>query len=127
MLRIHHLAIVVRDLPAAERFYSGLLGLPVTQRWQGPDGQARSVWVALADGGFLALEKAGEAGPLRSDKAPGLHCLAFNIPRREREPTREKLTAAGFPVEHETHFTLYVRDPDGNLIGFSHYPDGIYE
>ncbi|MFO0589203.1 MAG: VOC family protein [Polyangiaceae bacterium] len=127
MLKLHHLAVVVRDLNAAERFYSGLLGLPVTQRWEGPDGRPRSVWVALSDGGFLALEKASADSPTRSDQAPGLHCLALGIPRREREPYREKLTAAGFPIEHETRFTLYVRDPDGNLIGFSHYPDGIYE
>ena len=45
MLRVHHLAIVVRDLAVAESFYSGVLGLPVTQRWQGPDGLPRSVWV----------------------------------------------------------------------------------
>lgn len=126
MLRIHHLAIVVRDLDAAERFYSGLLGLPVKERWEGPDGQPRSVWVALSDGGFLALEKASAADPKRGDQAPGLHCLALGIPRRDRETYRDKLTSAGFPIEHETHFTLYVRDPDGNLIGFSHYPDGIY-
>lgn len=127
MLRMHHLAIVVRDLPRAERFYSGLLGLSVTQRWQGPDGEPRSVWVALSDGSFLALEKASATEPTRTDPAPGIHCLALGIPRREREVYREKLTTAGFPIEFETRFTLYVRDPDGNLIGFSHHPDGIFE
>jgi hypothetical protein len=127
MLRVHHLAIVVRDLDVAERFYSGVLGLPVTQRWQGPDGQPRSVWVKLGEDAFLALERAAAETPVRSDQAPGLHCVALAIPRREREDYRARLGAAGFPVEHETRFTLYVRDPDGNLIGFSHHPDGTFE
>ena len=127
MLRVHHLAIVVRDLAVAESFYSGVLGLPVTQRWQGPDGLPRSVWVQLEEDAFLALEKAAADSPVRTDKAPGMHCLAFAIPRREREDYRARLTAAGFPIEQETRFTLYVRDPDNNLIGFSHHPDGTFE
>ena len=27
------------------------------------------------------------------------------------------------PIERESPYTLYTRDPDGNLIGLSHYPD----
>ena len=96
MLRVHHLAIVVRDLDVAERFYSGVLGLPVTQRWQGPDGLPRSVWVKLGEDAFLALERASAETPVRTDQAPGLHCLAFAIPRSEREDYRARLGAAGF-------------------------------
>lgn len=125
MLRAHHLAVVVLDLDASERFYSGLLGLPVIQRWQTPDGHPRSVWVALEHGAFLAIERASASAPRRADEAPGLHCLAFAIDRTEREDYRSRLTAAGFPIERETAFTLYCRDPDGNLIAFSHYPDPI--
>lgn len=127
MLRVHHLAVVVRDLETSERFYCGVLELPVVQRWQGPDGQPRSVWVGLGDGAFLAIERASADSPKRTDQAPGLHCLAFAIQRREREDYRARLAAAGFPVEHETRFTIYARDPDGNLIGFSHHPDGIFD
>lgn len=127
MLRVHHLAVVVRDLEVSERFYCGVLGLPVVQRWQGPDGRPRSIWVSLGEGTFLAIELASADSPKRTDQAPGLHCLAFAIPRAEREDHRARLTAAGFPIEHETRFTLYTRDPDGTLIGFSHHPDGIFD
>jgi catechol 2,3-dioxygenase-like lactoylglutathione lyase family enzyme len=122
-LRVHHLAVVVRELDVAERFYSGVLGLSVVRRWQDVEGRARSVWVELAEGAFLAIERAAAAGPVRSDEAPGFHCIALAIAPQEREAYRARLSAAGFPVERETAYTLYVRDPDHNLVGFSHYPE----
>jgi glyoxylase I family protein len=120
-LVLHHLAVVVSDLPRAEAFYVGLLGLPIDRRWDDPDGAHRSTWVALSPG-FLAIERARAAAPVRADAAPGFHCLALQIPAEEREVWRARMTAAGHPVERETDFTLYVRDPDGNLIGLSHFP-----
>lgn len=126
-LRVHHLAVVVSDLAAAERFYSEVLGLPVVRRWQDEAGRARSVWVEMGQGAFLALERAARETPIRADESPGVHCVAFAIQRAEREVYRGRLAAAGFPVERETPYTLYVRDPDRNLVGFSHYPDAVPE
>jgi glyoxylase I family protein len=122
-LRVHHIAVVVRDLDAAERFYAGVLGLAVVKRWQDGEGRPRSLWVELGEGAFLAIERAGAEGPVRSDAAPGLHCLALGITKGEREAMRARLGEAGFPVERETGYTLYTRDPDGNLVGLSHHPD----
>jgi len=123
-LSIHHAAVVVADLDQAERFYADLLGLPVLRRWEDAEGRPRSVWLGLGGGAFLAVERAAEPlGHKRSELAPGLHCLALAIRPDEREGFRKRLESAGFPVVRETHFTLYVHDPDGNLIGFSHYPD----
>lgn len=121
-LALHHLAVVVRDLEAAERFYVGVLDLPVKRRWHDDAGQPRSVWVELAGGAFLAIERAGAAGPTRSDVAPGLHCVAFAIDVADRETCRARLAAAGHPVERETAYTLYTRDPDGALVALSHHP-----
>jgi glyoxylase I family protein len=123
MLALHHLAVVVADLAVAERFYGGVLGLPVVQRWNDEHGAPRSVWVGLDGGAFLAIERAAAPTPKRSDDAPGLHCVAFRIPRGERERQRHVLESAGFPVERESPYTLYVRDPDGNLVAFSHHPE----
>lgn len=126
-LSVHHLAVVVADLARAERFYVDVLGLPIDRRWDDDRGVHRSTWVALGGGAttFLALERAGAAGPTRSDEAPGFHCVALRIDRSSRETWRARLAERGHPIERESAFTLYVRDPDGNLVGLSHWPDPI--
>ncbi len=119
---IHHLAVRTSELGAAERFYVDVLGLPVIERFANADGSARSVWVALSEDAFLALEKTPE-GRRRRDDEPGWHCVALRIDRGDRERWRARLESAGHPIERESDYTLYVRDPDGALVGLSHYPD----
>jgi len=118
----HHVAIQVRDLAAAERFYSGALGLPILRRWFHEDGSPRSVWVKVGEG-FIALEAcAGEPdpGPFRDGRA-GIHLAALRIERGDRAAWEARFGAA---IVHRTKYTLYVRDPEGNRIGLSHYPAG---
>jgi catechol 2,3-dioxygenase-like lactoylglutathione lyase family enzyme len=124
-LAVHHLAVTVRDLDRAEAFYTSLLGLPVLRRWDDAAGAPRSVWLGLAGGAFLAVEKAAADAPLaaREPPPPGWHCVVLGIPRAEREAWCAKLAAAGVAVERETAYTLFVRDPEGNLLGLSHWPD----
>lgn len=117
-MRLHHLAVVVADLARSERFYGGFLGLPVVRRQEG-----RSIWLGLEGDAFLAVEQATAPGPVRADEAPGWHCVALSIAKADREAWRARAQAAGHPVERETAYTLYVRDPDGNLVALSHYPD----
>lgn len=119
----HHVAVCVRDLARAEAFYGGVLGLPVLRRWSDGGGRPRSVWLDAGGDTFLAIERAERTEPLRDDSAPGWHCVALRIGRGEREAWRERLSRAGHPVERETDFTLYVRDPEGALVGLSHWPD----
>jgi glyoxylase I family protein len=122
---LHHLALVTREVGRAEAFYGALLGLVFLRRQEDERG-LRSVWLSLAPGAdasqFLALERAEEAGPTRADEAPGLHCLALAITLDERTTLQVKLAAAGHPTVRETAYTFYVRDPDGVLVGLSHYP-----
>jgi len=123
-LPVHHLAVVVADLARAERFYSAVLGLPVLRRWEDAEGKPRSVWLSLGGGAFLAVERAETPhAARRADTAPGFHCLALGIRPEERESWRARLADEGFPVERESPYTLYTRDPDGNLVGLSHFPD----
>ena len=117
-MKVHHLAVVVGDLARAEAFYGGFLGLPVVRRQEG-----WSIWFGLEDGTFLAVEKAAEDSPRRHDQAPGWHCIAFAIAKADREGWRARTAAHGLAVERESAFTLYVRDPDGNLVALSHHPD----
>jgi catechol 2,3-dioxygenase-like lactoylglutathione lyase family enzyme len=122
-LAVHHLAVVTADLARAEAFYSGVLGLTVVRRWADDAGAPRAVWMTLAGDAFLALERASAAGPRRSDGAPGWHCVSLTIAKSEREAWRSRLAGHGVTVERESDYTLYLRDPDGNLIGLSHWPD----
>jgi catechol 2,3-dioxygenase-like lactoylglutathione lyase family enzyme len=123
----HHLAIQVRGLLVEERFYCDVLGLDVLRRWPARDGQPgeRSVWLDTGDGSFLALEVVEGAAEGGGDGAssPGLHLVALRIERAARPDWERRLAAAGVPVEARTAFTLYVRDPEGNRVGLSHWPD----
>jgi len=121
---VHHLAVKVVDLAAAEVFYVSVLGLPVLRRWPATDGQGqRSLWLDLGGGAFLALERATTPVPLPPEGAPGLHLVALSIARAERDAWIAHLAAAGHPVYQQTDCTLYLRDPEGNRVALSHWPE----
>lgn len=122
---VHHLAVKVRDLERAEAFYAGVLGLTITRRHDDERGRPRSIWLGLGGTTFLAVERAERGEPVRFDDAPGWHCIALAIPLETREAWRERLAEKGFPVEHETAYTLYVRDPEGAVVALSHHPVSI--
>lgn len=122
---VHHLAIQVADLESCERFYREVLGLAVLRRWPAEGGGERSVWLAVGEG-FVALERTGvppAAEAPWSDGRPGLHLLALRIAPGERAGWEERLRAAGVAVVHRSPHTLYLRDPEGNRIGLSHWPE----
>ncbi|HEY5960734.1 MAG TPA: VOC family protein [Polyangiaceae bacterium] len=148
---IHHLALVVSDLQAMEDFYVGVLGLPLVRRWHDAEGQRqRAVWLALGHDAFLALERVEHSTsdtPVPTtdreelkDSTPssvktkltetpachapnaGWHLVALTINPDDREAWRQRLRRAGYPVERETDYTMYARDPERNFIALSHWP-----
>ncbi len=121
---VHHLALQVRALQPMVAFYRQVLGLPVVAEHRREDGSLRSVWLGLP-GAFLALEAvAGEAPspPPATRTGRGWSLVALRIAPSERASVRAELERAQVPVEHETRWTLYVRDPEGNRVAFSHHP-----
>jgi catechol 2,3-dioxygenase-like lactoylglutathione lyase family enzyme len=113
-VKVHHVAVVVSDLARAEAFYGGLLGLPVIAR----HGE-RATWLD-AGGTILMLERAAATGG-RADDVPGWHCVALGIEAAAHAEWRARLGAAN-AFARESDYTVYARDPDGNLVGLSHYP-----
>lgn len=121
---VHHLAIQCANLPATVRFYEKVLRLRTERRWPQPDGTGdRSVWLRMGNS-VLALEACSgqRAAPEWQDAAPGLHLLAFEIHWDNRDIWLAHLQHHGVAVVHESPWTVYVRDPEGNRVGLSHFP-----
>lgn len=121
---IHHLAIQCHDLARMARFYEKVLRLRVERRWPAEDGRTdRAVWLRLG-ASVLALETcAGEPVPPEWRSAqPGLHLLALEIPWANRAIWLAHLAHNGVEVAYESPWTIYIRDPEGNRLGLSHFP-----
>jgi glyoxylase I family protein len=109
----HHVAIVVRDVERVAAFYSTVLELPVQARHLTPDGALRSIWLEVSPGNFLAIEQ-GE---------PAHSIVALRIARSERAQWLAQLKRHGVDIDKQSRFTVYVKDPAGNLVGLSHHPE----
>ncbi|RPI42968.1 MAG: hypothetical protein EHM59_16530 [Betaproteobacteria bacterium] len=114
-----HVVLRVTNLERAERFYSGVLGLPLCARLD-QDGFKMTFFSLGNHHDFAVMEVSGE-GSSRSESAVGLHHVAFNIGTTldELREAKAKLDAAGIaarPVDHEVTKSLYFEDPDGNGV-----------
>jgi catechol 2,3-dioxygenase-like lactoylglutathione lyase family enzyme len=111
---VSELVLEVVDLDAAERFYSGVLGLPVVDRW--PDRDA--IWVMAGERTRIGLWKP-QVGLFGSRGGVHVH-FALHIEDSDYDAAVERLRSLGQEVE-ETAFegagrAAYLNDPDGNLV-----------
>ena len=125
VLGFHHVAVQVHDVARVAAFYIELLKLPELQRFHRDDGSLRSVWVSTSNQqpgqhGFIAIE---EIRPQTPPGALGYSMVALRIEAGQRKAIVEEFTRAGLQIERETAWTMYLRDPEGNLVGLSHHPD----
>jgi catechol 2,3-dioxygenase-like lactoylglutathione lyase family enzyme len=112
------------DLDAAEKFYSGALGLACIGRHAD-----RHVFFRCGEGVLLIFNPAhtnsvqttvaGVPIPLHGSQGPG-H-MAFNAPFEEIDTWRDRLTRQGVAVEADVRWgprgrSIYFRDPCGNSI-----------
>jgi catechol 2,3-dioxygenase-like lactoylglutathione lyase family enzyme len=95
-------------------FYTGIFGFRTQKPFDG-----RSAWLAVGDG-VLMLEVA----PPEEPEIPRgtLECTVFATDVAGRDAFRVLCTQNAVPLDGETAFTTYVRDPDGRRVGVSHYP-----
>jgi catechol 2,3-dioxygenase-like lactoylglutathione lyase family enzyme len=120
-------ALYVDDLESATRFYTEVLGLPVTASF------ADACFLqAGRDSTLILFDRAGlrvRESVIPSHGATGPTHVALAVPRQEMAAWRERLQAHGVTIEHEqtwpqgTH-SIYFRDPAGNsleLIEDGHY------
>jgi catechol 2,3-dioxygenase len=113
-----HVVLRVTDRDRAERFYNGVLGLPLCARFD--EGGMKMAFFSLGNHhDFAVMEVKGERAGDRN--SAGLDHVAFNIGTTldELREAKAKLEAAGItphPVDHEVTKSLYFEDPDGNGI-----------
>lgn len=125
VLGFHHVAVQVRDVARVAAFYIERLKLPELQRFHHEDGSLRSIWVgtttqARPGAGFIAIE---QIRPQTPPGALGYSMVALRIEASQRKAIVEELSLAGLHIERETAWTMYLRDPEGNLVGLSHHPE----
>ena len=126
VLGLHHIALKAGDVVRMADFSRIVLGLPELRRAHDARG-LRATWLDLGTG-ILMVERADAEGPAPAEAAfehdpPGLHLLALGIPADERTKWIARLEANGVPIVGQTDYTIYVRDPEGNRVGLSSWPE----
>ncbi len=120
--------LYVKDLDRAAKFYTEVLGLPLTAAF----GEARFLQTG-PDSTLILFDADGirrRQSVIPSHGAVGQGHVAMAIPAGEIDAWHERLAAHGVAIEHEQTWSLgsrsiYFRDPDLNsleLISADHYP-----
>jgi catechol 2,3-dioxygenase-like lactoylglutathione lyase family enzyme len=112
---IHHTALVSSDVERTIRFYTEVLGFPLTELIDNRDYPGSShFFFDVGHGNLLAFfDFPGlDLGPY-AEVLGGLHHVAISVEREQWEAAVERLREAG--VEHAVHSgsSVYFRDPDG--------------
>lgn len=108
--------IKVKDLERAVEFYTGLLGLEVTERV----GNAYAFLSAGEMHHDIALQHVGPDATVPGRQAIGLFHTAFEVPdKRSFAETYFRVKEAGVavgPTDHRISWAMYFPDPSGNGV-----------
>lgn len=120
---LHHVALGANDVERVAAFYREVFELSESARHSHPDtGVLRSVWLDLG-GPLLMIEHTPQPPRKPEGIAAGPFLLAFRVTLSDRQRLETLLETRGHPIEARTDFTSYTRDPEGNRVAFSHYPE----
>ncbi|WP_417515713.1 VOC family protein [Minwuia sp.] len=112
-----HVVLKVRNLARAEAFYHGLLGMPVATRW----AERGMTFFTLGNHHDFAIAAVGDDAPAAPGLSPGLAHIAFKVGDSldDLRAVKREMDSAGIPqrpVDHGVSQSLYVSDPDGNVV-----------
>ena len=113
------LALEVADLEAAERFYAGVLGFPVVERWS---ERGEAVWVMAGDRTRIGLWRP-QIGLGGGRGGTHVH-YAVHVAGESLDAAVERIRAHGHEVYVHDHSdygrgrgrAAYVTDPDGHVL-----------
>lgn len=111
-MKLHHIALKVKELSLCEKFYHDVLKMPLAKQEKSNAG--RAVWFQLSET-ILMIEREETTKPNES-------LVALEISADEKESWKKRLQANGVKIEKETPYSLYFSDPEGNKLALSHYP-----
>ena len=116
--RLGHLVLRVRDLDKSEQFYTGVLGLEVTEKIPG-----QMVFMSASGDSSheLALTSVGEQAPGPDSRRVGLYHFAWEMASFEDlKAMHGRLQEQGVRIagvgDHGISMGVYLFDPDGNEI-----------
>ena len=114
-----HVVLKVTDLERSEKFYNGVLGLPVCARFD--EQGMKMTFFSLGNHHDIALAQVSGEERAGGEQAVGLHHVAFRIGDSIDQLVEAKahLESAGVeptPIDHEVTKSLYFHDPDGNML-----------
>lgn len=114
---MNHAVLYVRDARRTARFYQDVLDFTLLKA--DPDGKWAFLNAPRSDNDHdIAFFSIGDkAGPSTAGQTVGLYHLAFEVANLDDlVALRQRLVETGALVgeaNHETHFSLYAKDPDG--------------
>ena len=123
---LHHFAVKAWEVERLASFYQTIFGWKLERRLDDQYGLC-SVWLR-ASFGRVMVERSEVGGDTRGDffnDPIGYHLLALHIAVLEVRRWRRHLADNGVTIVHETDYTLYFCDPEGNRFGLSTYPDPL--
>ncbi len=125
------IALRVKDLDSMQQFYEEVVGLELMRKFP------HAVFFKIAEGygghtQILALfDRTQETGyrGVESEKSTVDH-FAFTIPLTEFDGEKRRLEQLGLNVRTAEHAwvhwrSLYVRDPEGNIVELVCYDEGV--
>jgi catechol 2,3-dioxygenase len=114
-----HVVVRVSDVERAERFYNGVLGLPVCAR--SDEHGFKMAFFSVGNHHDFAVMQRPDGVRSEGEALVGLDHVAFKIGDSldDLRDAKAMLDGAGIsaqPVDHEVTKSLYFHDPDGNGV-----------
>lgn len=127
----------VRNLDTMQEFYEKVVGLELLERSENmmaffriaPDYEGHTQSLALFDQSGEADHRSRHYTGVDTEKST-LHHIAFTISASDHETEKERLQNLGLDVETVQHIwqhyrSLYITDPEGNVVEFVCYDASV--
>jgi catechol 2,3-dioxygenase-like lactoylglutathione lyase family enzyme len=125
ILGIDHVALNVRDLQASLEFYTGALGLKISEREHQKPGVEHFLDCGSSLVGLIQGDGGGERHPFR-DGGIGANHFSFRVHTGQFDRIVSELKLRGVPIKftkkREKSWSVYFEDPDGNKLEMTAWP-----